>query len=163
VVVDSDGRALAAGTFSTALDLGADPITVEGGNDAFVAKLKTNGSVDWQQAMGSTGNDDVSRLALDPSGDTVAAGAFAYEMDVGTVPLQSAGGLDVFVAQLDAGGQTVWAKSCGGPGDQQEPRIAVDHAGNVILGAQFDTAMDCGAGTPLAAGGTDIFLAKLRP
>jgi hypothetical protein len=80
--------------------------------------------------------------------------------------LTSSGGLDVFLAKYDAGGNYLWAKNMGGTGTDQSFGLAVDGNGNAYISGQFGPATanfnigGSGADTLKSAGSSDIFLAK---
>jgi hypothetical protein len=76
--------------------------------------------------------------------------------------LTSNGGLDVWVAKLDAAGDGIWAVHYGGTGDDRDPRIAIDAAGDVYVGGSFSNQVAFGAINLISKGGFDIFLVKLH-
>jgi uncharacterized protein (AIM24 family) len=57
VLMDSDGNAYVAGSFSQQMDLGGEVRTSNGGTDIFFAKYAQDGSVVWADTFGGTGND----------------------------------------------------------------------------------------------------------
>ena len=71
----------------------------------------------------------------------------------------AAGGLDGFVAKLDADGACVWAKSLGGSGTDRVTALLVDDAGGVIVSGSYGVTMSFAGDTLPPGPGT--FLAKL--
>jgi hypothetical protein len=100
---------------------------------------------------------------VDSTGNVFLTGSFQGSMQVGNQTLQSAGGSDVFLAKLDAGGNPQWAKSFGNAADQAAYAVATDAAGNVVLTGGFVGSINFGGTTLQSAGLDDVFVAKLDP
>ena len=85
-----------------------------------------------------------------------------------TLTGQGTGGLDIFVAKLDANnGKPVWAQRIGAAGTSQDlPHdIAVDSSGNVLVMGLFEGTVSFGSTSAFdltSAGNEDIFVAKLN-
>jgi len=142
----------------------AEMLTSAGGRDIFLARFNTfTGNVDLTRRYGGTGRDELSSAASNAGGLTVA-GMFDDTLAFGGTaqPVISNGGLDVWVARLDASGNGIWAVHHGGTGDDRDPRIAVDAAGDVYVAGMFTNQVAFGAINLVAKGDTDIFVAKLR-
>ena len=60
-------------------------------------------------------------------------------------------------------GGFVWSKTFGAALDESGMRVAFDGAGNLVLAAQGKSTIDFGGGPLIAAGGTDLFLARFAP
>ena len=117
---------------------------------------------------GST-HDEGRAVVVDSLGNIYTTGTFGVSTDFNPTPdiaiLMSAGLGDVFVSKLDASGNFVWAKSFGGPNQEDGNAVGVDTAGNVYTIGTFEgtTDFDPGAGTAnlTSAGSTDVFVSKL--
>jgi hypothetical protein len=109
-----------------------------GGNDAFVLKLKADGSaLVYSTYLGGSGNDRARGIAVDASGQAYVAGLTASS-DFPTVnPFQAsfAGGLeDAFVAKVDvAGSALVYCTFLGGSDNDRGNGIAVGAAGDAYV------------------------------
>src|SRR5262249_11980331 len=77
-------------------------------------------------------------------------------------PLTATGGLDVYVAKLDATASGVWAKSFGGAGEERGASVGLDASGDVLVSGVFRGQVALGAVNPNARGMHDIFVAKLH-
>lgn len=135
------------------------------GRDLFVARFdQFTGAVQLTRTFGSAGREEISGAAR--AGDAlVIAGSFDTALAFDALSIQPRGGLDAFVTKLDATGKGVWAAAIGGAvGDDRDPRVVVDGAGDVYVAATFTGEITIGAVTLAAHGKTDvdIFLAKLR-
>ena len=76
------------------------------------------------------------------SGSTIMTGQFRDTMVVGATTLASAGGVDAWVARLDASGLAQWAVSLGGASNDNGLGVAVSGAGEaVVVGSTILPAM----------------------
>ncbi|MCW5809105.1 MAG: hypothetical protein KIT31_42520, partial [Deltaproteobacteria bacterium] len=60
-------------------------------------------------------------------------------------------------------GQSLWVRQVGGTGNDQGAKLAVDGAGDVLATGIFSGTITVGGTTITAAGGTDVYVAKLAP
>jgi hypothetical protein len=151
VAADALGDVVVAGGVGAgeAVELVGNTITVAGGSAIFVAKLDAQGGYLWHQLIPYIGPRPWS-MAAAPSGVFVAGTSL-------TAPL----------AALDASGTLLWVETYLVPGANEEryavtQSIAVDAAGDAVIGGTFDPALDFGCGLLQSEDGSDIFLAKLR-
>lgn len=175
IAVDLDGNVLTVGPFSSpTIDLdpgaGVTSFTNAGLSDAFFQKLDADGDFVWANAIGSTGNDLASSIAVDASGAVYSTGRFSgtIDFDPGAGVLElTANVLDYYVQKYDAAGGLDWVRSMGGSGVDEGKCIAVDSAGAVYAAGDFSSTVDFDPGintTELtSAGGRDLFVQKLVP
>jgi hypothetical protein len=158
-----------SGTNTTVVDGG---LITPVGRDIFLARFNTfTGAVDLTKQYGGTADDEITGAAS-VGGNLVVAGRFGGDpvgVPPGTLkfggtaaPLTSNGGLDIFVAKLDTSGNGVWAVHFGGTGDERDPRIAVDPAGDVYITGTFTGQIAFGAVNLVSMGDIDVFVAKLH-
>ncbi len=100
VVNTSDGGFVAAG--KTQSD-GA------GGNDGFLIKVDSSGTIVWDKTIGSTGSDIFNTVLATTDGGFIAAGYTGGD---------GGGGLDGFLVKVDSSGTLVWDKTVGGSEDE---------------------------------------------
>ena len=83
-------------------------------------------------------------LGVDAAGNVFADGTFTGPTSFGGETLTPAGGVasDVFVAKVDPNGQTVWARTFGGPDPDFGNTLGLDAAGNLYLGGSFSGTLD---------------------
>jgi hypothetical protein len=167
-IADTCTFSVTSGTTTTPVQT----LTTTGGRDIFLARFNTfTGAVDLTKTYGGTADDEITGAAS-TGGSLVVAGRFGGDpagVPPGTLkfggtaaPLTSNGGLDIFVAKLDTSGNGVWAVHFGGAGDERDPRIAVDPAGDVYVTGTFTGQIAFGAVNLVAMGDIDVFVAKLR-
>jgi len=111
-------------------------------SDVFVAKYKSNGTVEWTARMGSTATvDDLgSSIAIDSSGNVYVTGYYVSSpLDVFNAGGGSGASLtfdgvsDCFIVKYDTSGIVQWATRIGGTSQENGNGIAVDSSGNVYV------------------------------
>lgn len=144
VTVDSGGNIILAGYFMDTIDFGngTGALTSAGGSDVFIAKFTAAGVPVWAKRFGSSGNEYVTCIALDASGNIFIGGYFNGTTDLGTGPITSSYGNDAFVAKYSPVGVPIWVKTFGGGGtgmgSDQVNSLAVDKNGNVVVTGYFE-------------------------
>lgn len=170
LVVDAGGDIVLTGFFTDTIDFGGGAMIntpgPDGANDLFVAKLDSSGKHIWSHAFGDSDKQEPAGLALDGDGDVVVVGRFGGVIDFGgsSVPIASAGNLDVFVAKLSSSGETLWSERFGGIQSQEGGGVATGADGSIVLTGRFQSLLELGGGVPdLSAMGKDmdVFLVKL--
>lgn len=155
VAVDAGGDALIVGTTSGAL-----PTNSAGGaSDVFVAKVGPNGQRLWIRQFGSEGGNQADfgqAIAARPDGTSFVTG-YTY----GSLPgNNSSGGIDGYVARLDASGNLSWVRQFGAGRAVFGDAIALDPGGDIVTGGWSDV-------DPFGAKGSSgpwrVFVAKLDP
>jgi hypothetical protein len=156
ITVDSSGNVYVTGyssaTWGTPLNAHA------GGDDAFVAKLNSEGTLQWHTFMGSASFDDGSGITVDSSGNVYVTG---YSYATWGTPLNAyAGSCDAFVAKLNSSGTLQWHTFMGSASFDDGSGITVDSSSNIYVTGWSEATW----GTPLNAyaGGDDAFVAKLN-
>jgi hypothetical protein len=129
--------------------------------DAFVAKLDTNGALQWNTFLGGSSHDYGYGIAVDTSGNSYVTG-WSY-VTWGSPLLPFAGYYDAFVAKLDTNGALQWNTFLGGSDDDYGYGIAVDTSGNSYVTGYSEATW----GSPIRAftnpgtGYYDAFVAKI--
>lgn len=117
-----------------------------GGGDGWIAAFRPDGTRNWLQQLGTSGDDLISGVTVSPSGLVLATGTFGAG---------SNGGKDAVVVAYSAEGRVLW---------QREIGSADDDAGVAIAAAADDGLVVVGhtvgrLGTPV--GDRDVFAATL--
>lgn len=99
---------------------GIDPFTRSRTLNGYVARLHAGtGAWRWIVQTGGNGDEDLRAPQLDGAGHVLVAGGFADLLGLpggsmfGPTRLQSPGGKDLVVAQLDTAGRWLWARQAG--------------------------------------------------
>ena len=118
---------------------------------------------DWTQKVGGgTGNEIVSDIVTDSSGNTIITGTFENTILIGQTTLSSAGNEDIFVAKMNITGVWLWAISAGGLGIDESNSVDLDSSGNVYITGKHQATAYFGSDSLTAAGNADdLFAAKV--
>lgn len=104
---------------------------------------------------------NAERIAVSASGEMFVAGTFLGTLNLDGTPLASAGGSDLFVVRLDPRGAAQTSVRLGGAGNDYLWGLAVNAAGGVTLGGDFQGALNFGCGSLAAGPDADAFVAGL--
>jgi len=172
IAVDIAGNAYVTGLTQSAnfpATPGAFDTTINGGVDAFAAKLDATGAtLSYATYLGGAGDDRGFGIAVDIVGNAYVTGitrSANFPITPGALDTTLGGGVDAFVTKLDAmGGTLVHSTFLGGNGFDQGLAIAADSFGNAYVTGQTNSA-DFPT-TPTAFdttlnGGLDAFVTKL--
>ena len=129
--------------------------------DAFVAKLNANGSqLVYSTFLGGFDTDDILGLALDGDGQAYVTGQTTsrnFPTTAGAFDTDANGEYDGFVAKFNsAGSQLLYSTRLGGTDNELPGAIAVDSAGNAVVGGStrsLDFPTTAGALQPVHSGG----------
>ncbi|HEX9287318.1 MAG TPA: SBBP repeat-containing protein, partial [Thermoanaerobaculia bacterium] len=173
VAVDASGHAYVTGsTASTAFPATGGPyLTPNGLDDAFVAKVKSDGTgLEYAGFIGGSGNDSGRGIAVDGLGNAYVTGTTTSDQTtfpvIGGPGVTYNGSEDAFVAKVDAsGGALDYAGYIGGTGSDLGLGIAVDGFGNAFVTGSTNSSeatfpATVGPDTTFN-GGTDAFVAKV--
>ena len=108
-----------------------------GGEDAWIIHTLSEGSIDWQQTFGGTGDETITNIQQTSDRGYIAAG----ETDS-----FGAGGSDIWVLKLDSQGNLLWQKTYGGSGDDDASSVIQTSDGGYMVaghlnGAPYDCAL----------------------
>jgi hypothetical protein len=160
VAVDVSGNVYVAG--SSRATWGSPVRPFAGNQDAYAAKLDSNGGLIWNTFLGSSSDSDVgAAVAVDASGNVYVGGFSAATW--GSPDNAFAGRYNAFAVQLSASGTLNWNTFLGN-GTTEGNALAVDGSGNVYLAGVSDFTWGSPV-RPYDAGGNlfDAFAAKLGP
>lgn len=127
----------------------------------FVSKHNSNGVLEWAKLFSATDEVSGRGISSDANGNALITGTFKGTLTLGTTSLTatSANG-DIFVAKLDANGNTLWAEKFGQTGENYARGIDSDSEGNIYISGVYDTQITFGSFNLNSNGQKDIFLVK---
>jgi len=160
VAFDGAGNLAVVGYYNGTINLGGANLVSAGGLDIVAGRFDTNGVHQWSARYGGAAADQGIAVRVDGAGNLCLASQSTGTVDFGGGALSSAGGFDIMLAKLDAGGVHQWSRRFGGTGGDQASSLGVDAAGNIVMGSVFSNTVDFGGGPLTSAGGFDIVLAK---
>jgi hypothetical protein len=150
----SDGGYIAAG-YSMSGD--GDLPQNHGGCDAWVIKLKDDGTLEWQKALGGSGHDEAHSVQQTKDGGYIlTGGSDSQDGDFSG----NHGGKDFWVAKLTPGGEIEWEKSLGGSATEIAWSIQQTDDGGYIVAGNSDSRDDDVSGNHEDVDG---WVVKLRP
>lgn len=145
--------------------------TIGGIQEVFVTKINPSGTGLVYSTVLAGGNaEDSYSILLDSSNRAYVAGlttSSSFPVTSGAYDTSQNGGIDVFIARLNAGGSALdFATFLGGSGDEIALDVELDSANNIYFTGQsnstnFPTTSD--AYDTTANGNHDIILGKLNP
>lgn len=182
VANEPDGSILLAGSFAGALDADPGPggviLQSDGGTDLFVGRYDGSSGV-WSgmaRRIGGTGDESLTGLVRDPSGNVTFSGSFQQTVDfdpgAGATLVTARGTVgagDAFLASLDPTGQFRWVTPIGAVVTGEEARaiawgLARAPSGNLWVTGRFTGRADFDPGvnaTELQSlGGSDQFVSR---
>jgi hypothetical protein len=170
--VDASGNIYMAGYFnSPTINFGTSTLTNVGGNDVFLVKYNSSGSVLWARSGGGNGHDAATSVAVDNSGNVYITGYYkSAEIGFGTDTLTNTdfttnNTSDFFLVKYDPNGTVLLAKDGGGLNSEVSCSVAVSTSGDVFITGYFNSySMLIGTTTITNANTSnytnDIFLVK---
>ena len=174
IALTAGGDVLIAGQFQIEADFDPDPIgeavlTGQGGRDAVLWKLSTDGDFHWVKHYAGPGlNDQVYNVVTDDNGDIFVQGSFSETVNFGsatnpiTLTSSTSGFDDKYILKLDSNGETIWARQISGPEDVRSRGLALTGNGSLYVAGSFDVSADFGLGNPAltSTDGKDLFVSK---
>jgi hypothetical protein len=157
---DANGNIYITGTVSS-LDafIDLEAFGTIGGNDIFVARIESNGEVDWVNTLGATQNEEVSDLAVNSSGEVLINASIESSVIIGDDTLNSDLGLGVNLI-YDVEGELIWSDQNSGMNNQFDGAVEFDSENNFYTTGTFEGTKDFGNTTLTSQGGSDIFIIK---
>ncbi len=136
IAVDaSDGAVVIAGGLRGTLDLGSQVLSAEGGDDAFVARFRSTGQLEWAARFGDGNSQVAQAVAITPSGTIWLGGAFQGGIQLGDDVHGSVGQSDLFLARLSPAGAVQASARFGDGAAHRVGAITADDDGLVVVGS----------------------------
>lgn len=98
--------------------------------------LRIDPEISWATYYGSTDSDSAEAVVTDAAGNVYMAGISSSMMQLSHLALTqtySGGVIDFYLVKFDAAGNRIWCNYFGGNSQEESPRLAVDHQGNILL------------------------------
>ena len=100
IAMRANGEVYFSAMVEGSADFGGGLILSAGNDDVVAVKLSPGGDHVWSRRFGNFADQDAGGMVLMPSGSAILAGDFAGKINFGGGDLTSAGGRDIFVAEL---------------------------------------------------------------
>ncbi len=160
----ANGSSIITGLFRGTAIFGTTTLTSAGSNDAFMAKVKANGTYAWAIRVGGSGAAGASGVSALANGSSIITGSFKGIATFGTTTLTSSGGsVDTFTAKINANGTYAWATRGGGTGNEYAFGVSARANGSSIIIGSFTGTAIFGSTPPLTSSGgsDDTFTARI--
>jgi hypothetical protein len=158
VTLDSSNDIICTGTFRGTVDFNpgtaVNSLTASSGSEAFILKLKNDGSFSWVKKYGGSGGGTFPlEVKTDRSKNIITAGHFKGTVNLATAPgsfpaSTNANWANIYTQKLDSSGNFLWASQFGGVDSDYLGGISIDSLMNIYMGgsAQGIIDLDRGAG-----------------
>jgi hypothetical protein len=158
VVQTSDGGYLLGG-YSDSDASGDKTENSLGGNDYWVVKLDASGTVQWDNTIGGSGDDELYSVIQTSDGGYLLGG-FSRSDASGDKTENSLGNRDYWVVKLDGSGAVEWDNTIGGSDDDFLYSVIQTSDGGYFLGG-FSRSDASGDKTENSLGNRDYWVVKL--
>ncbi|OGO29676.1 MAG: hypothetical protein A2Z16_15265 [Chloroflexi bacterium RBG_16_54_18] len=155
IAVDGSGNVYVAGYASRSWGFPVRPYT--SGQDAFAARLDSNGGLTWNTFLGGSTDDFGWGIAVDGNSNAYVVGT--SNSSWGSPIRLYTSGDDAFAARLDSSGGLGWNTFLGGSGMDRGRSIALDGSDGAYVAGYGDTSW--GSPVRLFTSGEDAFAARL--
>jgi gliding motility-associated-like protein len=123
--------------------------------DVWVLKISATGALEWNRALGGSGNDNTSRaIATTDGGFAICMHTESNDGDV----TDYKGGGDYWLGKLSATGTLLWSRTVGGSGDDLVQDLRELPNGDLVL---FGSTASTDGDIAQNHGGTDMMVARL--
>jgi hypothetical protein len=129
---DGAGNLYIAGSFTGPAAFGSLMIPSNGGRDAYLAKITSQGQLQWVQPGGGPGLDVWHDVMVDAAGVYVT-GSIEGQAQFGALPLTSVGGFDIAVASYTVQGQVRWVQQAGSGNDDISQYVSLTPQGDLSV------------------------------
>lgn len=145
---------------SSLSDSGGDIKADRKGNiDAWLWKMKEDGTQEWQYRLGGDGNDYLHSIAHTPDGGFVL-GITSSSGKSGDKTSDRIGQEDLWIVKLNAAKKLEWQKAFGGSGTEEVVKVLALRRGGYVVLAHSNSIIS-GDKTQPYYGGTDVWLLRL--
>jgi hypothetical protein len=167
IALDAGGNALVTGSTTSTDFAGPNGSAAQGWlrgtQDAFVAKVNSDGTLAWATYLGGSGSESGSGIAVDGTGNPYVSSTTSSTDFDGANNEFHGGKMDASVAKLNGNdGAIAWSTYLGGSAIENGSGIAIDASGNAFV-ACYTTSTDLdGANNAIhSTSYGDAFVAKI--
>lgn len=167
ISTDMYGNVFMTGDFGQQIAFGSNTLSAGGaiGQEAFVVKFDSNGSVLWAHQSASSQSTQGNSIKASPTGGCFVAGHYSGQSAVNFsgVLLPSNGSRSTFVVKYGVGGNIVWGQHSATTNTAESPMgISYDAFLNIYIAGNVQGTAKFGTTTLVVHGNYDVFVAKLE-
>ncbi len=163
----SDGYIISGSVVNTSTTGTLTGVPSNGGNDGWILKLNTDGTLAWQQRLGGAGAEHIYSIKPTSDGGYIAVGYSQYNATTGTLgstprPVPAGGGEDAWIIKLDNTGTTQWQQLFGGSGNDRAYSVKpTSDGGYMVSGYAAATSTNGTLDGVIKPGNNDFWILKL--
>lgn len=159
LILDANGNIYVTGYFQNNITFGANALTSAGSKDVFIAKYTSNGSFQWVQRAGGTGDDEGKSLGIDSAGNLYITGTIYGNVTFGGNSYPNTGN-NVFIVKFNSDGDIQWFRRGICSNVITTHGIVVDTDGKITVIGSFLGTVTFGFDSYATAGNADAFLVQ---
>ena len=165
VIITSTDDVIVSGVFLGSINAGGqNTLSDKGNGDAYVVKILKTGATDWLVSAGSSGGLERGySVAESSTGDILVGGIISRLTDFGIHTIDTNGGLDLYMAQLDSNGNWDWVENLGSVNDDLFADLAVNMSDIPAAFGSFQSTINKGSMSVTSSGGLDLVVWALDP
>ena len=133
--------------------------TNNGGEDFWIVKLDSMGSILWDRQIGGSQNEDARGITTTPTGDIVVVGSSASSMS-GDITELNNGGEDYWIVKMDKNGIIIWDRLIGSNLDDEAESVTISPLGEIIVAGHTSGSLNGDVGDN-SNGFSDYWIVKL--
>lgn len=158
---DAAGNVYVCGMFKDTITFGSQILIAPNGYfDMFLAKYSPAGTLLWVKSYGDNYDDLAWAITIDSTGFIYMTGEFNDYVYFDTIPLETTGESDVFVACINSAGAVQWVTKAGSVWVDRARGIGTDNQ-NVFITGQFSLTAQFGNTSITSVDTSDIFISAL--
>ena len=163
--LDSLENVYISGLIQGTVNFDGTSISSAGGNDVFIAKYNSSGTIQWVRRAGGSSNDESRYMVTDKAGNSYFTGYFRGTATFGPLNVTGASIDNYYLAKYNSSGTVQWVRTAQGSTNSYGFGVDVDQVGNIYATGFFaGTADFSDAGgnnfSLTSAGDRDAFIAK---
>lgn len=172
LAVDKDGNVILGISFtSSSIDCnpgaGTFIINSNGGEDALVVKLDTDGNFVWARSVGGNSTDRGHVITTDKDGNVIFVGSFSSSsVNISGNTLANKGSYDGFVVKYASNGNVLWSAGFGSSAMDEIKSVKTDSNGAIAIMGYYGASINLnprGTAKTFTASAETYFLAKYDP
>ena len=160
IAIDSNGNIYVTGYYKSTFYYNNDSLLNRGSADVFVAKIDSQGIIQWVKGFGHLGNDIGNAIIVDNNEKVYVSGTFGDSLTIDGQQLLSYSNYNNFLIQLDNSGQLSWHNTISTATTNNIQDIELDANGDIYLLGYFRDVVYGTLGQLFSDGNNDVLLAK---
>lgn len=165
LALDEAGNIYISGHFSGQANFNGTSLKTAGGDDIFVAKYNSSGTLAWAKRMGGRKDDRAATITVYKNEALYVSGRFKGNAAFGTQTMAAEGSTDAFLLKYSLDGDFRWCRKIGGTSHEEGMALTTSEEGAVFLtgyfqGSTYFDAKQTIKLSSLSIISSDIFLTK---